>query len=256
MNRIAIPALIVASCAMLMLFVDQRLRQPGGATIAVTFSRSEAGAPLHTIFDGLPGTKIPHSLESASLPAVGSNRCGEQPIKRLASGIDNLFRLTSVYASSSCMVIPCTGSWYTTYDEFCIGNCNIGGSWKQAIAGGYEGRNRQNGFRAFGGQACTWNPEAPPGSGDCICRLSICDNGLPFCDTKECDPGNPYKLLPNGCPVSQKCNSTACCERYTCPTGQPYCNDLPGECLTLDPQAECSEGCCVPIYCVGDWQCT
>lgn len=256
MNRTVILTLIVICCGIFMLFMDERLRHPSGETIAVTISKSEAGRPLRTIFDGLPEMHIPRSLESAALPAIGSSGCGQQPTEWLASGIENLFRLTKVHASSSCLVTQCTGSWWTTYEEFCLGNCSIGGSWMQAIAGGYPGRNRQNGFRQYGSQACTWNPSVPPGSGDCICRLSICDNGAPFCDTKECDPQHPYQGGYNGCDPGYKCNSTACCEHYTCPTGQPYCQDLPGECLTLDPQAECSEGCCVPIYCVGDWQCT
>jgi hypothetical protein len=101
MNRITIPTLIVASCAMLMFFVDQNLRQPGGATIAVTFSRSEAGAPLRTIFDGLTKVKIPRSLESAALPAMGSGACRQQASEWMPSGVQSIFRLSSVYASTS-----------------------------------------------------------------------------------------------------------------------------------------------------------
>jgi len=53
MKRTVILTRIVICCGVFILFMDERLRHQSGETIAVTISRSEAGRPLRTIFDGV-----------------------------------------------------------------------------------------------------------------------------------------------------------------------------------------------------------
>lgn len=211
MSRTLLFSLIVICCGIFMLFMDERLRHPSAGTIAVTIPRSEAGAPLRTIFDGLPEMHIPRSLEPAALPAIGSVTCRQQDSEWIPPGVQSLFRLTSVYASTSCPATECTGTWWNTYDEFCYGSCT-GISWKQAQPGGYFNGDRRNGGQYTGKQKCTWNPATPPGSGDCTCEEVICNNGLPGCGTKQCDPQHPYQTGTNGCDQGMRCNSNACCE--------------------------------------------
>ena len=110
--------------------------------------------------------------------------------------------------------------------------------------------SRDAGFRQNGASGC-----AHDASFQCPCDVVVCDSSGTRCpgSTACTNTGTPYAA---GCESGKMCSSTtACCEAYTCPSGQDFCKtDGSSPCAGLT-QATCVAGCCQPTSCNNTLEC-
>ena len=172
-------------------------------------------------------------------------QCGQSADRSVLGRLLSLVRLRSVFADGPCYPQPCSGSRWSSTSVPCDGpRCTqfwLDGDWN-------IGNPVNQGITLSGTEGCLHAPGYPPV--DCPCNWTTCDNGLPPCEGDPCDPNNPF----GSCPAGLKCTSGGCCADYVCPNNEVKCAFT--NCQTEDPQAECIEGCCVPITCFSDVYCS
>lgn len=210
---------------------------------------SAHGQRLTSFFYGLTANA---SFTANYLEKAGKGRrklaeqCGEPSKISLLENLISFARPMSVSADEYCFAQPCGGSRWVSDIVSCesdackgdreFGRTDIQGPSNQGIQQTSAECDHRQGYESI----------------HCPCKWALCTSGSPPCEGNPCDPANPF----HSCSAGLKCTSGGCCADYTCPSGEVKCQGFPLDCQSNDPQGGCIDGCCIPITCFSDSQCS